>query len=184
MRLHCAYKGRVAVIARRDSVERLDKHFHNLAREAFARYGFAYADLIMQWPAMVGEALAVVSAPERLRWPRLQGAAAGRKQGGTLVVRVAEGRALELQHLAPRIIERINRFYGYEAVVHLKIVQGPLPVRSPGPPRPAVAATISVTDAAFDGIADDALKAALRRLAAGAVPGQENSRNSTSTRQV
>ena len=36
-----------------------------------------------------------------------------RKQGGTLVIRVTPGRGLDLQHETPRIIDRINAFYGY-----------------------------------------------------------------------
>ena len=161
-------------------MERLDKHFRTLAGEAFARYGFAYADLIVQWPAVVGEALAGTSRPERLRWPRASSSPDGRKQGATLVVRVAEGRALEIQHLAPRIIERINAFYGYHAVAALKIVQGPLPVgpiRQAHPPaRPPACLDL------LDGIGDDRLKQALQRLAAGALPRQATSQHRTSSR--
>lgn len=169
------------VIARRDPVERLDRHFRTLAGEAFARYGFAYADLIVQWPAMVGEVLAGVSRPERLRWPRPAPSTAGRKQGGTLVVRVAEGRALELQHLAPRIVERINAFYGYQAVAALKLVQGPLPARAMQR-SPRVAPLPAAPCIGLDGIGDDRLKAALQRLAAVALPRQATSQHPTSNR--
>jgi hypothetical protein len=162
-------------------VERLDKHFRALAQASFARYGFAYADLIVQWSAVVGESLANVSRPERLRWPRQAGGRDGRKQGGTLIVRVAEGRALELQHLAPRVIERINGFYGYEAVAALKIVQGPLPIR-PARPRPVPSLTHSAGGVLLDGIGDDRLKAALRRLGAGALPREATSQPTTSSR--
>lgn len=160
-------------------MERLDKHFRTLARQTFARYGFAYAELIVQWPAVVGEALAGASRPERLRWPRASSSPDGRKQGATLVVRAAEGRALEIQHLAPRIIERINAFYGYYAVVALKIVQGPLPV---GPIRQArpLAAPPACLDL-LDGIGDDRLKQSLQRLAAGALP-RATSQHPTSSR--
>ncbi|HTN97024.1 MAG TPA: DciA family protein, partial [Nordella sp.] len=107
----------------------LDKEFRALTRAAFARYGFAYADLITQWPAIMGEAIAQWSEPERIRWPR--SGADERKQGGTLVIRVVPGRGLDLQHETPRIIERINAFYGYGAIASVKIMQGALTTRKP-----------------------------------------------------
>jgi hypothetical protein len=67
----------------------------------------------------VGEDLAAVSAPERIRWPRGAGEAQ-QMQGGTLVVRAAPGRALELQYEALRIIARINGYLGYGAIAKLK----------------------------------------------------------------
>src|SRR5947208_3964362 len=89
-------------------MQTLDKDFRVLTRAAFARYGFAYADLITQWPAIVGETLAQWSEPERIKWPR---AGAGeRKQGGTLVIRGVPGRAPDLQPQRPSSVSRINTF--------------------------------------------------------------------------
>ena len=104
-------------------METLDKHFRELTRAAFARYGFAYAELIGRWPAIVGDAVAQACEPERIKWPRAAGESA-QKQGGTLVIRAAPGRGLDLQHETPRIIERINGFYGYGAIAAVKIMQG------------------------------------------------------------
>ena len=51
----------------------------------------------------------------------------------------AQGFALELQHIAPQLIERINGFFGYQAVADLRYQQGPIPpLRKPrriGPKR-------------------------------------------------
>jgi hypothetical protein len=147
-------------------VDRLDKHFRRLTKQVFARYGFAYGDVLSRWSAIVGDDLGRVSVPERIRWPRPAGPAGdGRKSGGTLVLRVAEGRALEFQHLGPRVIERINSHYGYEAVAALKIVQGPVAAPSavlrpnPGPEMPNEA-----VGKRLEAIADDGLRAALMRL--------------------
>lgn len=144
-------------------MDRLDKHFRQLTRQAFARYGFGYADILAQWPAIVGEELGTLSAPERIRWPR-RPAAAGDKPAGTMVVRVAEGRALEFQHQAPRIIERINGFYGYEAVAALKIVQGTLQSTAPRAGAEPVAALPREAQTRLETIDDDRLRAALERL--------------------
>ena len=145
-------------------MDRLDKHFRTLTRTAFSRYGFAYADVLAQWSAIVGEDLGQVSAPERIRWPRGAAPAGdGEKRGGTLVLRVAEGRALEFQHLVPQIIDRINSFYGYQAVTAVKILQGTVAA-----PFARVQQLPEVQDETLvertASIRDEALRAALLRL--------------------
>jgi hypothetical protein len=103
-------------------MERLDKHFAALTKASFARYGFAYGELLARWPEIVGEGLSGMCEPERIRWPRGAGDAAQR-QGGTLIIRAAAGCGLDLQHQVHRIIEKANQFYGYGAVTSVKIVQ-------------------------------------------------------------
>lgn len=145
-------------------MDRLDKHFRHLTKQAFSRYGFAYADVLAQWSAIVGDEHGRVSAPERIRWPRAAAAdGETRKAGGTMILRVAEGRALEFQHLVPKIIERINGFYGYEAVTAVKIVQGTVaPPQREGPRLPEAADEAVI--AQVSAIEDDQLRAALLRL--------------------
>ncbi|MEZ5775453.1 MAG: DciA family protein [Hyphomicrobiaceae bacterium] len=41
-----------------------------LTKPAFERYGFAAAQILADWPAIVGPALARFTEPERLKWPR------------------------------------------------------------------------------------------------------------------
>jgi len=102
-------------------MDTLDKHFRELTQACFARYGFAAAELFGRWPEIVGEELGRLSRPERITWPR--GAGEDRqKTGGTLIVRAAPGRALELSYAAPRIIDEVNRFHGYGAIAAVKVV--------------------------------------------------------------
>ncbi|MGL4527478.1 MAG: DciA family protein, partial [Aestuariivirga sp.] len=82
-------------------MDTLDKHFRELTRQAFARYGFSYAEVNARWPEIVGEALAQHARPERIKWPRGAGENA-QKLGGTLVIAAAPGRALDLQYEVPR----------------------------------------------------------------------------------
>tara|TARA_B100001540_G_C15814171_1_gene646177 strand:+ start:3805 stop:4344 length:540 start_codon:yes stop_codon:yes gene_type:complete len=89
--------------------------------KAFRRFGFAQREVISRWPEIVGTVLADHCLPEKLSFPP------GQKTGGTLHVRVGSGFALELQHLEPLVIEKINVFYGYPAVQKLRLRQGPLP---------------------------------------------------------
>ena len=145
-------------------METLSKHFREITKAAFARYGFAQADVVANWEAIVGPELAAVSAPERIRWPRGSGEQA-QKQGGTLVIRAAPGRALELQYEASRIIGRINSFFGYGAVAGIKVVQAQ---SLPGAPRKAPPLPEKpVREQELASLEDGPLKDALERLGRG-----------------
>lgn len=145
-------------------METLSKHFREITKAAFARYGFAQADVVANWNAIVGEDLAAVSAPERIRWPR--GAAEeARRQGGTLVVRAAPGRALELQYEASRIIAAINSFFGYGAVAHLKVMQA-VELGTGRRTAPALPEK-PVCEQDVERVEDASLRAALARLGRG-----------------
>ncbi len=152
----------------------LHKHIRSVTRKSFERYGFAYAEILSRWREIVGSEFAAFSAPERIRWPRTQAvhpANSRRKLGGTLVIRVTDGRAVELQHETSRIIDRVNTYYGYEAVTAVNIIQGPLPRQQPqDPERPALSPEKEQKlEATVDHIENDDLRAALVRLGRGAL---------------
>lgn len=128
------------------------------AGAAFRRYGFAEARLVTHWRALVGESLGTRTLPIRMRFPQ------GQRQGATLYIRAGGPAALEVQHLAPQIIERINGFFGYGAVAALRLEQGPVEGLSRPPCPPATSA--SVDDPALEAIADERLRRALARLQA------------------
>ncbi|MGE5270994.1 MAG: DciA family protein [Thiohalocapsa sp.] len=85
--------------------------------------GVLLARLKAQWPAIVGAELAAIAWPQALA------------RDGALKLRVMPTAALELQHRAPLLIERINLFFGRGVVTRLLFVQGPLPL-PPAPPAP------------------------------------------------
>ncbi len=91
-----------------------------LTAKAIGKHGFSEATLITDWPAIVGNDLAVVSQPEKLAFSR------GERIGGVLHIRVQGGVATELQHLEPLIVERINSHFGYGAVARLRLLHAPL----------------------------------------------------------
>lgn len=145
-------------------METLSKHFREITKAAFARHGFAQADVVANWEAIVGSDLAKVSAPERIRWPRGAGEEA-QKQGGTLIIRAAAGRALELQYEASRITGRINSFFGYGAIAAIKVMQSQQPAASSaGPPALPEKPVCEQSLASLD---EGPLKAALERLGRG-----------------
>ena len=74
--------------------------------------------MVSRWAEIVGERYAKVSTPESIRFP------AGKKFGGTLTLSVEGAHAPLMQHLGPLIIERVNRFFGYEAINKLAFRQG------------------------------------------------------------
>jgi hypothetical protein len=78
-------------------------------------------------------------------------------------VRISGSLAIELQHLEPVIIDRINGYFGYGAVKRLKILQGPLPHPAETPRSgvtvdPEVAAAV---DSEVAPVGDDGLRQAL-----------------------
>src|SRR3954447_9423345 len=132
--------------------------------DAFAQQGFASTELITRWPEIAGAEIAAHSEPEKIRWPGRAGSEA--QEPATLVLRVEGPTAIEIQHLSGVILERVNRFFGWQAVAQLALRQAPLTrrvaVRSAAP-EPAAVARIAAT---LGDIADDALRDALARLGA------------------
>lgn len=128
------------------------------------RRGFAAAELVTFWPEIIGEELASRAQPERLVWPADSGDAEG---GATLVVR-AEGRAgLILQHSAPQVLERLNDFLGWRAVVRLRVqAVPPRPVAQvpERPVRPLTRRESLRLDRLGKGFAEPELAEAITRL--------------------
>ena len=85
----------------------------------------------------------------------------------TLVLRVEGPAALEIQHLSALILERVNRFFGWQAIGRLALRQAPLhrrkPAVPPPPPDPAIAARIAE---GLPSIEDEDLRQAVARLGA------------------
>jgi hypothetical protein len=147
--------------------------------KVFETHGFHKAELILNWPSIVGHELAQFTAPRRIRWPkapdRIAGetrpAAPGARRVGiksALEVWVEGGRAHEIPYLKAPIIQRINTYFGYRAITDLVPVSGPVRMNAAPPVR--------VRRASAEGIAreqrrlglslDDPLAAALARLGA------------------
>lgn len=133
-----------------------------VTRPVFGRHGFAEGALVTDWPAIVGAAIAHFTLPVRIRFP------AKERNDGTLIVKVASGAfALEMQHLEPLILEKINGYFGWNAVARLKLIQGPLPEtakRKPPPPEPPPLPADSSAAISLSQVEDPDLREALARL--------------------
>ena len=132
--------------------------------------GFASTEIIARWADIVGTEIAAHSEPMKITWPRANTTGDmddGVPEPATLVLRVEGPAALEIQHLSAVILERVNRFFGWQAIGRIALRQAPLRRRQkpapPPPPDPAVAARIA---ASLPEIADEDLRQALARLGA------------------
>jgi hypothetical protein len=126
-----------------------------LTRPVFRKRSPAGAQLLADWAVIVGPALAAVTSPLRLT-------------AGTLTLACAGPVAMELQHLAPELISRINAQLGKVAVERLRFVQqapAGAPQRAAIPP-PAGPLPDSVTNRLAD-LPEGELRQALEKLAAG-----------------
>jgi hypothetical protein len=127
---------------------------------AFKRFGFVQHSIVSRWTEIVGERYGRVSSPESIRFP------AGRKSGGVLTLLVEGAHAPLIQHLAPLIIERVNRFFGYAAIDRIVFRQGKPPAPAERPQRPDLRPVPKEIGEGLRQIADPELRAGLESLAA------------------
>ena len=147
------------------SAKPLSVMLNDVFSDVYARQGFAARELVTRWAEIAGPEIAAHAEPLKIQWPR---PVEGQPQDpATLVLRVEGPMALEIQHSADVILQRVNRFFGWSAVGRLALRQAPLsrrrrPKRPPAPDPEAVA-KVATTLAAVE---DDDLRAALARLGA------------------
>ncbi len=110
---------------RRNGVREVGALLPDVAGTAFRRFGFSQAMLVSRWGDIVGPGYARLSTPESIRFPRR------RSGGGTLTVRAEGAVAVQLQHIAPQLVERVNRLLGAKTVERLKLVQGEVRRQAP-----------------------------------------------------
>lgn len=118
-----------------------------ITRPAFKKRSPAGAQVMADWPSIVGPDLSAVTVPRRLT-------------AGTLTLACSGPMAMELQHMSGQVIERVNSHMGRVLVERLRFVQDPTPpapALPPPPRRPAAAVAVP-------GIAPGPLRDALSAL--------------------
>jgi hypothetical protein len=132
--------------------------------DALSRQGFASVEIVTRWQDIVGEDLARRSEPMKLTWPRRDDP----DSVGVLQIRVEGAYALEVQHLQPVIVERVNRYFGWRCIGRITIRQGPVSPRRKRPARPTEppAETVERTKRRIGAFEDDKLAHAVARLGA------------------
>ena len=118
------------------------------------------ARLRAEWSAIVGGELARVCRPEALTASR------GRS-GKILRLRVPGAAALEVQHMAGQIVERVNGYFGHKMIDDIRLVQGAISAPAAAPrPAPDARKMAEMTERAAASVQDPELRAALARLGA------------------
>lgn len=137
----------------------------NAINDAFAKQGFASRELVTRWAEIAGPQVAAHSEPLKIQWPRpVEGQP---QEPATLVLRVEGPMALEIQHTSDVILERVNRFFGWNAVGRIALRQAPLSRRPASKIRKKPnAAEVARIEANLTTVEDGGLRGALARLGA------------------
>ena len=133
-----------------------------VGRTAFRRFGFVQSSVVTRWPEIVGTRHARVCSPESIRFPP------GAKSDGILQLVVVPAHAPIIQHVIPEIIERVNRFFGYNAVARVKLRQGEVqapPASEPKAASPSLRPVPIELGESLRDIGDPELRAVLESLA-------------------
>ena len=145
---------------------RIDALVGDCLAKVIDRHGPGVAALVQAWTEIAGPELGRLTRPRRLR-PARKGA-----DGGVLEIRCEPAAALEVQHMAPVLAERVNGILGYWVVARLKVVQGTVmpPVASAPKPAPPSASYPPIDEARLQGVENEELRKSLaglgRRIAA------------------
>jgi len=133
--------------------------------DVYARQGFAARELVMRWADIAGPEIAAHAEPLKIQWPRpVEGQP---QEPATLVLRVEGPMALEIQHSADVILQRVNRFFGWSAIGRLALRQAPLSRRNrPKPSRKPDPDAVARVEETLTAVEDGDLRAALARLGA------------------
>jgi hypothetical protein len=123
-----------------------------LTRAAFRRRAPATAQVIADWTAIMGPAIAAVTTPRRL-------------SAGTLTIACSGPIAMELQHLAGEVMTRINTHLGSNTVKALRFVQTHETIKPlTALPRQADPAKLAAVEVALGNLPEGDLRAALASL--------------------
>ena len=125
-----------------------------LTRPAFRKRSPDSAQIMADWPVIVGPGTAGMAAPVRL-------------SAGTLTLACTGPAAMELRMAAPALMERINSHLGRIAVRKLAFVSRPPRPEPPRPARPVPGPVPPRVASGLEAVPGEELRAALERLAKG-----------------
>ena len=140
-----------------------------VTRPVFEKFGFQRAALMADWDTIIGAPLCHFTAPEQIKW---NGSKSNQEapelmetpNPATLVIRVEGPAALEVQHQAPQLMQRINDYFGARVVGDIRILQAPLEKALAKAAVERFDLSKSVPDEGFIRTKDDQLTQALKRL--------------------
>ena len=135
-----------------------------LLKPLIERYGAAYVQVLLDWANIVGPRFAGLSQVIHLKFPL------NKKTEGILQIRCLSAAIPLLQAQSPQIIDRINRYFGYNAVAQLRFQAGLVIKKMPGKvasPKPLKAEAQTEIESIISTVSNDSLRDALKRLGTG-----------------
>ncbi|MBD5398705.1 DUF721 domain-containing protein [bacterium] len=88
----------------------------NVVKKFSPKYGFVNADIITNWKIIAGDDVANKATPVKISFPF------GKKTDGTLYIKIKNmSFASIIQYQFPTIIDRVNQYFGYNAIKYIKI---------------------------------------------------------------
>src|ERR1700729_1692694 len=88
-----------------------------ILKPILAKRNLTQAMIILDWEKIIGQSIAQYAIPERIMYYKNAGSK------GTLVLAVTPGWAPVIDHGKQQMIDRINSYFGYEAVSRLQLKQ-------------------------------------------------------------
>lgn len=102
--------------------KKLQQFIQQLVEPMLAKRGFTERRLISNWEEVVGKVLSSQCLPIQITYPTSE------NRQGNLHVGVLHAYATELQHQVSILLEKVNRFLGYEAIAGIRF--HPLPIKN------------------------------------------------------
>jgi hypothetical protein len=143
------------------------KNFNNLLKKIATpicqQYGFVAATILMDWHLIVGEKFSALCQPEKIAFPNQK------RNNGLLYISTSSAFAPELSYLEAMIVDKVNKYFGYNAVQRLVIRHKNMAPRvtKPQTPKQVCAADVGLIEKYIQDIESPELKTALRNLGLG-----------------
>ncbi len=119
--------------------------------------GFTCARILLEWETIVGAEFAHHCCPDRIYFPK------GQKKEGTLYLIMDPSSAFRFEYIKDLITERINAYFGYKAVSHIKVFQKPFKRKNPGTASVKTKDEAIIGPSLFPPIAHEGLQKALEK---------------------
>jgi hypothetical protein len=101
----------------------LSKCLNHLVEPICKKQGFVNASVVLDWPQIVGQNFADLCQVIKVTFPF------NSRRDGCLHVSTTSSMAAVLSYEESLILEKINRYYGYQAISKLKVFHGLRPTR-------------------------------------------------------
>ncbi|MER2520479.1 MAG: DciA family protein [Bdellovibrionales bacterium] len=143
----------------------ISRAINRVASKTIGKDWNLYAALLEHWSNIVGESIARVATPVKITFPYQPNEP--QRRGGTLCVRLPRGLTMEFTFKSAIIQQRINAYFGYEAIAKIAFEPvfgaSPLTAKILPPPDPEKLADLRMQT---KDIASEDVRAALESLGA------------------